>query len=123
MQNFISAIRPTSELLHRNYNVYFDFTVFPDKPDPVSDDRRPQQKSQPYVSADELRNWLTTEYIPNFPSDMLSPNEEIAWKAAVAQFPQFALPRDKIFRPIYAEVAPPEWRSEKKPKRSKNTKS
>lgn len=70
------------------------------------------------VAKPVLRDWLRDVYIPFGNNLVHTPNEEMAWKAAMVAFPDKKVPRQR-YREIHRELAPPEWRSEKKVKRSK----
>jgi hypothetical protein len=75
-----------------------------------------KKPSNPSNSA--LKEWISNTYVPSKSSDVISPNAEMAWKEAIAAFPNHSVPRRQFF-PIYKEIAPAEWQSTKKPKRSK----
>jgi hypothetical protein len=70
------------------------------------------------VGKPALRAWLRDIYIPFGNNSVPTPNEQMAWKAAIAAFPQNKVPRQR-YREIHRELAPPEWKSGKKVKRSK----
>ena len=70
------------------------------------------------VAKPALRDWLRDIYIPFGNNSVPTPNEAMAWKAAIVAFPNNKVSRQR-YREIHRELAPPEWRSEKKVKRSR----
>ena len=112
LEGYFENIELGESDLHKHSTVSYDFPS-----EHVSSKQAKPNKASKKLSKAALRKWFIEEYIPANAGSITTPNREIAWKDAVAQFPDFSIPRDTLFRPIYDDLVPPEWQAINKPKR------